>query len=429
VRSRQAHVELVHGRILRRTQTGNRIPADISAEALSTAARAVANSDVRENIRVLVKHGVDEADGRLASLKAVHVDAGENGTEHGRGGGGTAATVSITTLDDRDEVAKRSNVGECTTLAVVDTPVGTGRLVQRSGVRLEVELVVGQVALDDILLVFRRREDVGEAGAGAEARGSNLLTSRLDELGRTNADDPWAVADTARSEDVVRQTSAVTLNTEVSRGVENGNTAHAELQPLGTLTTVVVDRLIVLNGAVRDGDDVGGLVDAAHLGLVVAIGMGVRIVRVVLLAIARLAERSRVAVAAVQGIEESVEFTPRLLEMGLVVHVIHLVVDNLLGIDDGEDNVHVKHGLAATKFLGFAYSTIDVLLHRVSAIGNPTKMGLAPIVAVKLDENLRLVLGEESVEILLAPLLAVRLVQTHSIARDRFGVVWDVVNL
>ena len=67
-----------------------RIPPRHGLEAGRAAARVRTVGNVVQDLRVLVQDGVDEADGALARVQALVVDASNNRGEDGRRGGGAA---------------------------------------------------------------------------------------------------------------------------------------------------------------------------------------------------------------------------------------------------------------------------------------------------------------------------------------------------
>ena len=69
------HKDLEQCWVIRRPQTGQRIPSNSSFKTLSTAARIIAYSNIMEGIRVLIQCGVQKANGRLARCKSFLINA------------------------------------------------------------------------------------------------------------------------------------------------------------------------------------------------------------------------------------------------------------------------------------------------------------------------------------------------------------------
>lgn len=109
---------------------------------------------------------------------------------------------------------------------------------------------------------------------------------------------------------------------------------HAELHDLAALALLVVGGQVVFLLAVGDGDDVGGLVDAALELALVAEGIWVR-VNWVYVGVSSLAKRRIGAVRAIDGVEEGVEETAAAFETGGVEDVVCLVEYAVLWVDDG----------------------------------------------------------------------------------------------
>jgi hypothetical protein len=111
----------------------------------------------------------------------VLVDPGKDGSKDG--GGSRCATLDDNGSigDGENTVTDSGEVGVTTANGVVDTTVGTestvavDRLVVKSLVALVSWRVIGEVGLDDSLLVAGLRVDVGETTTGAEAVGSTLI--------------------------------------------------------------------------------------------------------------------------------------------------------------------------------------------------------------------------------------------------------------
>lgn len=79
----QAQKQIQHLRVVRRAKTRDRVPPLDGGEAVGAAARVAAVLDVVQYRGVLVQDGVDEADGLLAGVEALLIDAGDDRGEDG----------------------------------------------------------------------------------------------------------------------------------------------------------------------------------------------------------------------------------------------------------------------------------------------------------------------------------------------------------
>lgn len=183
--------------------------------------------------------------------------------------------------------------------------------------------VLGEVAGDGAQLVQGRGEDVGEAAAGGEARGGDLLelleglglggVVEAVPLGAADGEHVGAGAGEVDLEDVALGAVAgarVAADAGVARRHDDGGSLQRELHPLVALALDVEIWEGGLVAAVGDGDHVGGLVDATlELALVAArVGIGILGVETGGFgAVAGLSEGTVCAVAAINGVEEGCE--------------------------------------------------------------------------------------------------------------------------
>jgi hypothetical protein len=145
-----------------------------------------------------------------------------------------------------------------------------------------------------------------------------------------------------------RRVATTSFYTGVARRVDDADALETELQDLGALTALVVDREVRFGATVTDGDDGSGLVNSAlQLALVSARRVTGVWVGWVQWRVSFLPECIEGAVASVNSVEEVVQET---LEdvVPLVDRIVGLVEDGILGIDDRVRDLEVKCRLEAS---------------------------------------------------------------------------------
>ena len=336
---------------------------------------------------------VHEAHGRLSDRNPLLVDTVDDGRKDGRRCRGTANEGRLPVEDDSHVVANGREIRISTAAAVVDAAVGDSSA-GVVGARRAVALVgsghvAGQVGADNLRLVARHGIDVGEptargeAGDGALGIGGGASTSW--EGGGAEGGDVGAGGGEVRVENLagaaeaairVAVVGAAGRDAGVTRGDDDGSALHAELHHLSALALLVVGGQVVLLLAVGDGDDVGGLVDAAlSLPLEATLGVGVLGVD---WGVAGLAKGAEGAVGTVEGIEESVQEASSTLTTGGVVGIVGLEDDAVLWVDDGVGDLEIEVGLGSWAAAGSS-ATVDTIDLGLGGGGNVTRpMSICP---------------------------------------------------
>lgn len=158
---------------------------------------------------------------------------------------------------------------------------------------------------------------------------------------------------------------------------------------------LIVDGVVAFGQAVRDGDDIGGLILAARAKLGrVAILLGI---------ITSLAIGGIIAKCSVNSVEEGVEQV-------ILVH-LDLKVHNFLRVDNGIGHVVVEHGFASSFVLG----------SRSANVSNRVADWVSPLGNSKCREIVK------GVEVLLRVRLVISLVDAHLVVCVGSGGLGDAV--
>jgi hypothetical protein len=224
---------------------------------------------------------VDKANGTLANRDALLVDAVEDGGPYGRRERGAADGAKLRAEDDEEVLADGRHVRVSATIQVEQgswRDLGEVTVSSSQGVvAVAAEGPRCRRLLDilghDVLLVVRGLEDVGEAAARAKLCGGDLVQlvifsiggSGVIELGRAHCQHIRAGGIDLRLEDLLVGAQAILLIADaiVTRRDDDCGTLQAQLHDLGALAFRVVAGHVIFAAAVRDGDDVCWLVDAA----------------------------------------------------------------------------------------------------------------------------------------------------------------------
>lgn len=109
---------------VRRSKTSDGIPALRSTESVGVASRVAARGDVVQAGKTLgVEEGVEETKRRSVLARKVIVEVGNDTSDGGGGARSSSNRVLATILDDGKVVSLGGDVGESTTLGVVEARV------------------------------------------------------------------------------------------------------------------------------------------------------------------------------------------------------------------------------------------------------------------------------------------------------------------
>ena len=249
------------------------------------------------------------------------VDAGDDRCPHRSGERGAADGPEGAVEDDDEAITDGGDIGVAPSVPVEIARGDVADVTGEVGIAVEAEVDTGEVGVDGVDLVVGRGEVIGEATARRERSSGYLvqLASRctrrvvIVKFGRAHREDVGASCVSLRIEDgaavaaLKARCTAVWAPTDavVATGDDNGGSLETELHDLVALALGVVRGQTDLRAAVRDGDNVCGLVDTAHA--LAAVAVAVRVRRVVAIrrgAVACLSKGTIGAVATVDCIVE-----------------------------------------------------------------------------------------------------------------------------
>lgn len=392
----QSHEQAQHLRVVWSTKTSDWIPAGCARETLSSAARVASDGDVVEHFGVGIledmladvfkkraeletyQNGVHEADDGFASSETLFVDTVQDGSEDWSRGGSSTLEDRLALVEDDNVVSDSSHIRISTTSPVEDSPSSTNVGVVSSGVRLIWRRVVSQEAVDSCLLISRLRIDVRESTTGWEAGDGDLsilgdVSALGEECGSCAGDERAGNWEIGR-EDLVSGTQAgrvvAASDTGVSGSDNDRNTLESELHPFIALALLVVGREVRLLLSVRDGDDVGGLVDTALELTLESSWVGIWVAGVKSWGVTSLTEGGIGAVGAVNAVKEVVEETGEVV-VGLVEIIIGLEQNGVLRIDDGVGELEIQVRFSSSSGNGnWGSSTVNTVQDGLGALRN-----------------------------------------------------------
>lgn len=341
---------------------------------MRATARVTPLRDIIKHLGMRIQHGVHKSHGRLADREPLLVNPSQDGCKHRRSSRGTANKRRHALVEDHDVVRDGCDVRVRAPNPVVDAAVLREAAVVDALVERVPGIGAGEVVLDGLLLVVCALVDVAEPAArGERGHGDFFVLAGVGAEGEVAPADGGEVGTggrEVRGEDFPFRPEALSgggiaipaFDAGVAGCDDDGDTLQAEFHPLGALAALVRDGEVSLGAAVRDGENLGGLVDAAlELAFVAAVGgIGVR----------RVQRGDLAAVGSIDSIQKGVQKATEVV-VCCVIWIICLKENGVLRPDDRIRDLKVQVGFGpCIGHAGWGLSAVDGLQDGMSALGN-----------------------------------------------------------